>query len=129
MSESRACERFPVVSLNAVRDIDSDQLIGHLVDLSREGLRIWNDHSTSLNNTLHLSLELPRAICPRGAILFTCDVIWQRTFDDPQYYHAGLKIRHMNETDREILKNLLHNASTGDNYLSIEDTISEERYV
>jgi hypothetical protein len=81
------------------------ELVGHLVNISREGFRLETLRAIPLNKDVPLRIELPRDITDKPFMVFVARSRWCRPDKiDPTLFDAGFEIVNMAPGDAEIFR-------------------------
>lgn len=103
MAEKRTTPRKKFSYYMRVDDDDTQELLGHMVDVSPDGLRLETSSPLPLNKDFYLRAELTPDLADRPYIIFVGQTKWCRTDTiHPNLYHVGFKIVEIMADDREI---------------------------
>ncbi len=81
------------------------ELVGHLVNISREGFRLESLRPIPVNQDYPLRIELPRDITDKPYMVFIARSKWCRPDRiDPTLFDAGFEIIEMMPGDAEIFR-------------------------
>ncbi len=92
------------------------ELVGHLVNISREGFRLESLRPIPVNKDFPLRIELPRDLTDKPYMVFVARSKWCRPDKiDPTLFDAGFEIVDMIPGDAEIFRLIF------ERYGSLED--------
>ncbi len=88
-----------------IMDNDTEQVLGHLVDISLVGIMIDCKRNIPSGQKFNLRLDLMENMGEKSSVEFAAQCKWCR-FDkiQPYLYNAGFEITHISETDLEVIK-------------------------
>jgi hypothetical protein len=92
----------------------TDQVLGHLVDLTSEGVMIINEKPVELQKSFHLSMALPEEISSKAHIDFEAESIWCRKDINPDFFDTGFRLTQINPDDMEIITHLIEDFGFND---------------
>ncbi len=84
---------------------NTGELVGHLVNISRDGFRLESPRSIPVNKDFPMRIELPRDITEKPYMVFVARCKWCRPDRiDPTIFDAGFQIIDMTPSDVEIFR-------------------------
>lgn len=93
---SRRNKRWFLVMYLRVFDEDTGELLGHIVDINKEGLRLVSEKPIPLNQTYRLSVDVPKEGATRQRIHLEAESLWSDRDVNPDFYATGLRIQNVN---------------------------------
>lgn len=108
MSDRRTLHRRHLIYYLKVFDRTTDELLGHLVDITEEGLMIVSDNCADTGKVLKLKMALPREIDDREDIEFEAQSMWCRKDVNPSLWGIGFKFESVDAQSRQIIFELIH---------------------
>ena len=107
MSERRKLKRRHLIYRLQVFDRSNDQLLGHLVDVTTEGIMVMSEDPIDTDATFRLRMALPAAIEGSKPILFEAKSVWSRSNAVPGYYDTGFQMVHIDPEHMGEIKRLI----------------------
>ncbi len=108
MPERRTVPRKKFVLYLRVMDDDSQEQLGHMVEVSAVGLQLETSAPILIERDYYLRLELTAELADRPYIVFVARSKWCKTDDiQPNLYRVGFAIREILPEDKEIFLNLV----------------------
>ncbi len=108
MPERRRLERKDFSYYMRLIDTQTDELVGHLVDVSTGGFKLDSPKPLPLEKDYHLHLDLTSEIASKPFMVFKARSKWCRADPlDPFVYNVGFQITEITPTDREIFNRLV----------------------
>lgn len=89
---SRRNQRWYLVMYLRVFDEDTGELLGHVVDINKEGIRLVSDKPIPLNQTFRLWVDVPKENAPRQRIHLEVESLWSQPDVNPDFYATGFRI-------------------------------------
>lgn len=84
---------------------NTGELVGHLVNISREGFRLESLRTIPVNQDFPLRIELPRDVTDKPYMVFVARSRWCRPDKiDPTLFDAGFEIVNMSPGDADIFR-------------------------
>jgi hypothetical protein len=93
MSEKRKQHRNNLIYYLKVFDRDENVLLGHLVDITSEGIMIISEKPVPVQKLFNLRLEFPRDIFGQKELDFSAMSLWSKPDLNPEYHDAGFKLQ------------------------------------
>jgi hypothetical protein len=112
--ERRKHERHNLSYYLTVSDEQSQRVLGHLMDLSAQGMMIDCKEPLPTGLNLNLRLELTENIADRAFIPFVARIKWCRVDPiQPFLYNAGLEVVSIDPQDMKIFEDIAEKYSQG----------------
>jgi hypothetical protein len=108
MSDRRTLHRRHLIYYLKVFDRTTDELLGHLVDITEEGLMLVSENCLESGKVFKLKMSLPREIEDKEEIEFDAMSMWCRKDVNPSLFGLGLKFEYVDATTRQIIFELIH---------------------
>lgn len=108
MPEKRTIPRKNFSFYMRVLDDETEQTVGHLVDVSQIGMRLETTVPFPLGQDYHVHMELTPDVSDKLFMFASIRSIWCKPDTImPNLYHVGFKIIKMEPHDQEIYQRLL----------------------
>ncbi|EKD27067.1 MAG: hypothetical protein ACD_79C00896G0003 [uncultured bacterium] len=106
IKDKRHNKRRHLIEYFDVVNVKNNQVIGHLVDITAEGMMIISKDLIPENTTSFLEIKLPKELKRDHAdyIDFEAKVLWTRKNINPGYYSIGFQIISITEENLKIIK-------------------------
>ena len=111
MVEKRRLKRRHLIYYLRVFFRKTDQLIGHLVDITTEGIKLISEESIETNASFELNMSLPKEIQGSKQIAFDAESMWCKKDVNPDFYITGLKLINVSRKDIQIIERLIRDFS------------------
>lgn len=92
-------------------DRTNDQLIGHVVDLTTEGVMLLSENPIEPDTAFRLRVELPETIRGRTDITFDAESIWCKKDVNPDFYDTGFRLLTVSREDVALIEVLIQTYS------------------
>jgi hypothetical protein len=112
MPERRTAPRRKFSLYLRVLDDDTQKQIGHMVDVSPDGLQLETSEALPLNKDYYLRVELTPELGDRPFMIFIAKVKWSKPGNIPMLFKNGFQIVEMMPDDKEIFLNILKKYGT-----------------
>lgn len=81
------------------------KVLGHLVNISPEGVMLLSDSAIPVNEVYRLRMQLPSEVSEVGEIVFNAESRWCKPDGNPDFYVTGFQIQDLKEEQKnDILK-------------------------
>jgi len=107
MQERRKHPRKAVSQPLKVTDVDRDRLLGHLVDVSLDGLMLIAREALPVNRVFQVALDFPAEMAPDRGVTFGAESLWREMTGDPGQYWLGFQIIDIAPENAEKLRRLI----------------------
>lgn len=108
MSERRESKRRYLKDYLHIVDRKTDEVVGYLVNITKDGLMIISENPLVTNRVYHLRLLTPQGFKETEHIDFDIKCIWcEKDKIKPHLYAAGFSICNLNEMNVELIQRLI----------------------
>ena len=108
MPDKRTTPRKKFAFYMRVLDDETDETVGHLVEVSVKGMRLETTAPFPLGKDYNVHMELTPDVSDKLFMFVSIRSIWCKTDDImPNLYHIGFKITKIAPHDQEIYQRLL----------------------
>jgi len=104
--DQRRQKRKRLVYYLEVFDITDDVLLGHMVDITTDGLMIVTKQPIESDKVFQLELSLPERDAGKEFIVFGARSVWCKQDVNPELYGAGFQFVKIDPEDAEIIEGL-----------------------
>jgi hypothetical protein len=94
-AEKRKFKRWYLMMYLRVHDRDTGQLLGHIVDINKEGMRLVSDDPIPSNRTFRLWVDVPKESASRQRIELEAESLWSARDVNPDFYDTGFQIHNI----------------------------------
>ena len=99
LNDKRRTKRRHLIYYLRVFNRLNNELLGHLADITSEGLMIVGEHSVPVGQAYQLHMALPAEILGKETMDFDAVALWSRPDVDPAFYATGFQIHEIAEMD------------------------------
>jgi PilZ domain len=92
MQEKRKLKRRHLIYYLRVFEKNADQPIGHMVDISAEGMMLISEDPIKTGNVFVLRMVLPVEIDGSREIIFSAESRWCKEDENPDFYNTGFQL-------------------------------------
>ncbi|MEJ2032688.1 MAG: PilZ domain-containing protein [Deltaproteobacteria bacterium] len=107
MLEARVLKRRHLIYYLEVHNQESGELLGHLVDITTQGIKLVSKKPLVPDKVYHLQMTLPEGYFRDKEIRFTARVLWTSNDVNPDFYDAGFEVSQMDERTKDIIAQLI----------------------
>ena len=108
MDERRNLNRKDFSYYMQLVDSDTQQMVGHLVDISSGGFKLDSQSPIPLNKDFRLRMDLTSEVADKPAMAFVARSKWCEVDPlDPFIYNVGFQLINISPGDREIIKRMI----------------------
>ncbi|MFZ6026927.1 MAG: PilZ domain-containing protein [Chloroflexota bacterium] len=107
MEERRKLRRRHVIYYSRVYERSTGELIGHVIDITPEGIKLISEQPIPVETHFHFRIDLPEEIMGRGYMFFEADSIWCAADANPDFYNTGFRVNGMDEQDVIFLNRMI----------------------
>ena len=108
MSERRINPRRYLKSYLQVLDRNTENIVGHLVNISQDGAMMISENPISEDTSLRLRLVMPEKFEGNDSIDIRSYSVWcQRDRFNPELYATGFKIERIHQTDETFIERFI----------------------
>jgi hypothetical protein len=107
MDDRRKFKRRYLAFYSRVFDVKSHQLLGHVVDITPQGLMLISETQLPPDTTFRLELELPDGFAGKRTLAFNARSRWCQADLDPLFYNTGFELSNIDPEDVAIIQNIV----------------------
>ncbi len=107
----RQVDRWYLVYYLRVFDGMSRKILGHLVDISEQGIMLICENPVEANEDYRLRMRLPSQMRDREEIIFSATSRWCKSDVNPDFYLVGFQIHDLAPAIKEIIVRLIKDFS------------------
>ncbi|MCJ7624575.1 MAG: PilZ domain-containing protein [Anaerolineaceae bacterium] len=105
--DKRKLKRRHLIYYLRIFDNSSGELLGHLVDVTSEGLMMISENSIENGKDFELRMVLPLEILSREELLFHATSIWCKKDVNPDFFATGFQISDIPMEDIAVIERLI----------------------
>lgn len=119
MERQRLLERWILSDYVEVYDRNENRFIGHVVDLSTDGMKVFGESPVSVDtySTFPLSLKLPGTSGKTTEVFVHAAGVWCSEDPDPEmseFYNTGFQFMSFSPEDYQTVEQLIEDSSFRD---------------
>lgn len=99
-TERRALKRWHLIFYLRVFNQDTEELLGHIIDISESGMMLVSDAPIPVHQEFHVWIDVPEEVGPRQRIHLQAYSLWSRNDINPDFYDTGFRLT--NTTSRAM---------------------------
>ncbi len=126
MENNRQRERMHVVAYLKVRERETDQTMGRVVDITSQGMRLCSRHPLQPGSHTAFKVTLPSMDGAGAEIDFLAEVIWCNQATLPGYFDAGVQLQGLSINEEEAIECFIENARFEDRFVAVSESLSIE---
>ena len=107
MVNKRRDERHQISFFLRILDKDTDDAMGHVVDISVSGMRVLTDRPVSKDRDYTLAIDLTKDINFEQEVIFTAKCVWIEQDLSSGAYNCGFQLQNVTEKDQIIILKLI----------------------
>jgi len=107
LAERRKLERRHLIYYLRVFERGTGRLVGHLVDISTEGLMLLSEEPIEIDRVFYFRMTLPTEIRSSAHVTFTARSIWCKPDNSPDFYATGFSFEEVTSEDIRVIENLI----------------------
>ena len=107
MVNKRRDERHQISFFLRILDKDTDDAMGHVVDISASGMRVLADRPVSKDRDYTLAIDLAKDINFEQEVIFTAKCVWIEQDLSSGAYNCGFQLQNVTEKDQIIILKLI----------------------
>ena len=112
--EPRTLKRRHLVYYLEVYDDDTNELLGHLVDLTTTGLKLVSKEKIPTNRNYKLRMMLPAGYFSRKDLHFEAESKWSSNDINPDFYDTGFAAPTLETAAQNIIRDMVSEISFND---------------
>ena len=107
MFKPRKLKRRHLIYYLRVFEQTSGRLVGHVVDITPEGVKLVLEKPIEPKSSWRLQMTLPESLQETHQIAFQATCVWCDKDINPDFFVAGMQIEGLAETDKKVLEELI----------------------
>jgi hypothetical protein len=105
--DRRNIKRRHLIYYLRVWEVDADRPLGHVVDITSEGMMLISEQPIPVDQTYTLELRLPHAEGSPKPMRFRAICRWSDNDINPDFYDTGFEFLQQRPEDIETIRNLI----------------------
>ncbi len=114
MNEHRRMKRWHVIYYLRIFDRDSGSLLGHLVDITTEGMKMVSEEPIPSKKDFRLKMEVPLEGEKTEEVLFNARSLWSEKDTNPDFFATGFYLENLNSDTINVIQSLIADLSFED---------------
>lgn len=102
LEKRRMKRRHPIYYLKVFSQ-ENTRMLGRLVDIHTEGMRIVSEKPIRPGTAMNLRLDLPDAVAGQKSLEFMAESVWCELDKNPDFYDTGIRFTKINGPDRQTI--------------------------
>jgi hypothetical protein len=107
MDERRKFRRRHVIYYSRVYERTTGELIGHVMDITPEGIKLISEQPIPIHQRFHFRIDLPDDIAIKEYMFFEAESRWSAPDVNPDFYNTGFQVFNMSKEDAEFLNRMI----------------------
>ena len=104
----RQLKRVHLIYYLRIFDKDSGENIGHLVDITTQGIMMVSEETIPSGKNFSLRMQLPTTITGREEIEFSAHSLWCKKDINPDFYVTGYRINNITTQEAKTITALIN---------------------
>lgn len=105
--ESRSLERRHLIYYLEIYDDVTGKLLGHLVDITTEGIKLVSKAPIEKGKIFRLRMRLPEDYFDEKTLRFEATSLWSTNDVNPDFYDTGFTVVGMDKRAKDIVSGLV----------------------
>jgi hypothetical protein len=106
--EKRKKKRTHLIDYLEIIDSESGSVIGHLADISPQGIMMVGQEPIEVNKDFSFRLQLPATFTDPNMIDFKAHSLWCKKDVNPEFYVSGFNFSEISADEIKILTDLIN---------------------
>jgi hypothetical protein len=106
--DKRKLKRRHLIYYLRVFDQKTEKLLGHLVDITSEGIMLVSEQPIEINRPYKVRMALPTEILKREFMVFEAVSLWTKRDVNPDFFATGFSISGVAEEDVVVVERLIN---------------------
>ena len=107
-ADKRRLKRRHLIYYLRVFDRTSNQILGHLVDVTQEGAKLISENPISTKKRFQLRMILPAEIFGRDHLDFEAESLWSNPDINPDFHDTGFRLIGVDNRDMLVIARLIN---------------------
>ncbi len=107
MSERRKLKRRHLIYYSRVYERATGKLMGHLMDITSEGIKLISQEAIPTETTFSLRMDLPEEIMAKSIVFFEAYSVWCTPDINPDFWNTGFRVLNMDAHDVELIDHMI----------------------
>jgi hypothetical protein len=105
--DRRKLKRRHLIYYSRVYDRATGKLMGHLMDITPEGIKLISEEPIPNNIQFQFRMDLPEDIIAKPYMFFDALSVWCAPDINPDFYNTGFRVFNMNSKDAELIDHMI----------------------
>jgi len=108
MDGNRTLKRRHLIYYLEVFDADTDELLGHLVDITTRGVKLVSKNAIAIDHEYNMRMTLPEGYFRENVIHFQGRALWSANDVNPDFYDTGFEVASLDKEVRTVIIKLIN---------------------
>jgi len=114
MTENRSLKRWHLIYYLRIFDQDTGSLLGHLVDISTEGMKMVSEMPIPTEKEFHFKMEVPLEHSTAEELLLGAYSLWCNRDANPDFFATGFRLVNPERAAIRVISALIEELSFND---------------
>lgn len=114
LEDRRKLKRRHLIYYLRVFERGTGRLLGHLVDISTEGLMLLSEEPIETDQVFYFRMNLPTEIRSSAHVTFNARSIWCKPDNSPDFYATGFNFEEVTTEDIRVIEKLIETYGLND---------------
>ena len=114
MTENRKMKRWHVIYYLRIFEQDAGSLLGHLVDITTEGIKMVSENPVPIKRDFRLKMDVPLEGKKTEEVFFDARSLWTEKDTNPDFYATGFHLEKPNMKTIKVIQALIAELSFDD---------------
>ena len=106
-NEKRKLQRRHLIYYLRTYNAETGQLLGHLVDITSEGIMLISEEPIEIDRPYQLHMLLPADVFDRSELSFNARAIWRSKDVNEDFYDTGFKFLDITPAEQDIIEYMI----------------------
>ncbi len=106
--EQRKVKRSHLIYYLRVFDRESGNLLGHLVNITPDGIMLVGESPVEAGRQFQLRMQLKSIMGGKNHIDFEAESLWSNNDINPDFFDSGFKLLKIDSSDQVIIQELIN---------------------
>lgn len=106
--ERRKLKRRHLIYYLRVFDVETNNLLGHLVDMTPDGIMLISETAIPLGVVYHLKMSLPTEYAGQTYLEFDAKSLWSARDINPDFINTGFSLINIDSQVASIISNVIN---------------------
>ena len=105
--DRRKLQRRHLIYYLRVFEVESEKILGHLVDVTQDGVMLISEEAIPIGVVFHLKMSLPMEYAGKPYLEFDAKSLWSARDINPDFINTGFTLLNIEQDEKDVINQII----------------------